>query len=535
MNIKHGIRVLRVLSMSLALATPARLWAVTLGSNENVGDGTLTGSDEAVKAQADGKSYLWADKNGNGTMTPATAGLNLNGFDLTRTLDSTGIFLDLHDGSTKGSLVNGGTIKTSRKDSTGGITVSNAAAIVAVGIVTKPLVGYKWAGAISLLDVGDIDVGDLHTSAGIATSGPRAITVVQSGFFRADSVRNDTTDVNGAPYLKSFRGGGKTAGSFQAGEILGAGYCAVQGTNIEGYRGVTIGTGGINAESKGGSTAPRHPGKITITQIGLDGITVHGDLSNASSKQAGNYDRPIEIDDVDGPVTLANVKTYTEASDWSQKHGGNVLVEAAGDIAIASVSTYYKANSDGYDGGNVTLTSSAGAVTLGNVDGRNHRNHSGSLAGNVTITAAGDIALTGAVDLSAVSGATARGVLTLTTTVFGKIRIGDEESDVCDLALLKTAALESATKTSWIAGSLVNFDTSDDGGSGTVADPLLTSQTVLRCADGQRIYYDSANAGNSYLGGLSYRVASLAGVAGAGGLLLPSSAAGSAGTVIMLR
>ncbi|MGQ9662053.1 MAG: hypothetical protein ACUVWX_06925 [Kiritimatiellia bacterium] len=90
-----------------------------------------------------------------------------------------------------------------------------------------------------------------------------------------------------------------------------------------------------------------------------------------------------------------------------------------------------------------------------------------------------------------------------------------------DLAMMKLAKFDSASGYSRIGGSLANFNTTSSGGTGTLKDPYITTQTKLRAPSDQKIYYNYVSGGlNDYLQGKVYKLADLAGNAGQGGLLL---------------
>ena len=148
-------------------------------------------------------------------------------------------------------------------------------------------------------------------------------------------------------------------------------------------------------------------------------------------------------------------------------------------------------------------------------------------AGNITINAiAGDISITGMIDASSnASGnpVTSRGELTLQCN--GSIKLAE-----LDLDNVKYAQLSSGSGNSLVEGALSNFDSNSTSGSGTAIDPLVTTQTNLRTASGQKIFYRPDE--NIYLDNKVYKLADLAGIAGNGGVLTPEE---TMGTVIIIQ
>ncbi len=210
-------------------------------------------------------------------------------------------------------------------------------------------------------------------------------------------------------------------------------------------------------------------------------------------------------------------------------------------MQVGAITTYRGDNSTITAGlaGKITIIA-GGKVTVGSLDTRNNRTKAGSLAGNVNITAYGDLTLTGASNtLQSSLGGTNNGDLVLTTSAGGggKIYVGDETTDVLDLNQLHAVKFNSDSKTSYIGGVLTNFYTGNTGGSGSVADPYITTQKVLVAASDQNIYYKYTAGGlNDYLGGKVYKIATNSvGVAGTGGLLMVETGPGTKGTVIFFR
>lgn len=285
-----------------------------------------------------------------------------------------------------------------------------------------------------------------------------------------------------------------------------------------------MGANGIDVHNLGTAATTRFSGAITIQRIGTGGVNVQGDLLSYVPGGNYNYLKPVTIADVDGPVTVGHIKTYTDGgASWSQKHAGNVNITAVGDVHTGDIVTYFRASSTGYDAGSVNITSSTGFVQVGALDTQNYVNNTGSDAGDVTITAYRDLRITGSVNLGAASGGTRRGDLILSTGGGGggAIHLGNDPTDTFDLSSVNFAKLDSDSNVDDITGVLANFNTASSGGSGSYYDPLITTQTVFRAPADERIFYDYVPGGlNDYLGGKAYRITDLSGVAGQGGLLL---------------
>jgi len=497
--LKEMVVALAVAALALA-GTPA--YGTSLTANENVGDGTLTATPDSVTAQADGKTYKWSDKNGDGTADdPVNAGLDLAGYSLTRTGDNVGIFLDLNDGTNDGAI-----------SSTGGL-----------GVISTVRSG--GSGPVSIVGATNIALSAISThAAGWAPGG--AITVTQSGSFAADDVTSYGIYSTNPSGPITFTGGGSGGGAFSVNNIVASG-CqhatggALGGTiTIDGYQSVSVGAGGIDAHGARGTYVPT----LSITNIGSGGVSVVGVVTVWDGEGSAKNNLTISTT---GPVSVGGLDTHYQGG-WSSHDSGDINVTATGDINVTGTTESRMAGAAGYskNSGHVNIGSSGGAVTLADVDTSNVSTKAHT-AGNVTVSSRLDLTITGSIDLSMLNQLTTvsrRGELSLSTSASGggTIYLGDETTDVFDLDKVKWAAFDSDSNTDYLGGSLGNFDTTNTGGSGSVVEPFVTTQTALRCPVGEVIYYGYEAGGlNDYLGGNYYRVADLAGNAGLGGLLAP--------------
>ncbi|MDD4890622.1 MAG: hypothetical protein PHU85_11925, partial [Phycisphaerae bacterium] len=150
-------RILRVVLLGLAvcgLLPPAKASAdlvLGVGGNKDLTAGADLIGSQTVKAQADKKTYLWADKNGDGTANdPITGGLDLAGYNITRTGDLVGFVLDLNGNA----IINGGQLTTARQNDAGvgSVTVRNATNVTVQGVYAYLPRATYWGngGAISV-------------------------------------------------------------------------------------------------------------------------------------------------------------------------------------------------------------------------------------------------------------------------------------------------------------------------------------------------------------------------------------------------
>ena len=520
--------------------------ALMLTNNTAVDGGVLsgfangTGNAEAIRTNVTNAAlFWWANTNGdNVTMAPASAGLNMNGYNLTRTAGTVqggGITLSLNDGSANGSVTNGGAIITSYYDQTfpyitGSIIITNASRVQLSSIDTHNLAYHS--GAIQLFVTGDIAVASLLSYAPVR---PGAVIVQQQGSLTAGVISNTAaasgSSTPAAPI--TLTGGGINAGgACSVGGIFSAGGL---GTNsiIQNYQAVGIGANGIDVSDNGFGTNPHYPGNLFIQNVGAGGLTVAGTILDTSTNASSNGGPPtlrtgVTITNITGDVQVAGIDTHSAVWGTSASQrtaAGPVTISAAGNVKVGSLTTYFGSTngSAGYNAGNITVVSSAGSVSVGNLDARQAYNANNSYAGNATLTAYGNLSITGSViALSAAYGGACQGALSLTTIPGsgGSIYVNSQTSDVFDISQMRSAQFNSASGNSYLAGALANFATGSTGGNGTLASPFVTTQTVLRVNTNQTLYYWWTPGGlNATLAGNVYKVATTNGAGGAGGLL----------------
>lgn len=219
----------------------------------------------------------------------------------------------------------------------------------------------------------------------------------------------------------------------------------------------------------------------------------------------------------DGSFRARDIQTYCTAAD-----AGNVLLNgdanANGADGSCQVNSFDVRNTFAGNPGQIVIQGYRD-VTIGSV---NASSVAGT-GGTVTVSCSGEIGINGSIDLNGKTNSM-DGVLSLTTSG-GSITL-----DSLDLSLIGTATLSHAQRCE-VTGTVANFSTSHTGGAGTPGDPFITTQTRLRLPAGQRVMYQADVPGNAYLAGAAYRVASPAGAAGAGGILMKYQARGTAITI----
>lgn len=519
--VKVGRLVLTV--FVFAAVTVGSVGAVTLTANESVNDGVLNATPDNIIRQSDGFTFWWADKNGDGTPDdPASAGLNLANYNLTRSDTNLplGIVLNLNDGTADGAIAWSGV-------SNGDIDTYHNSANASPVIITN---------------AADVTVRDLKTRAANWGQPSGAIEVYHSGNFKARQVYayGVAGYMRGGPVV--LQGGGVSAGTLEVTEKIITSGKGAGSVLITGYSSVTIGSGGIEANKNGSDPAAT----MTITNIGAGGVSSPlGTFTTKDETGQASVKPTIRISTA-GPVTISNVVTRCGnpgSGAWLYNDSGDIIISAGGNISIlGSNDTRQVTTAVSYtrNAGDVAITSSGGSVTLGHINTSNVRTSSsgGYRAGNATVVGATGVTIMGTLNLSFGSPAYPNlyGELSLNTTASGDIVVGDDTSDVFDLVMMKLAKFDSASGYSRIGGSVANFDTTSSGGTGTLKDPYITTQTKLRAPSGQKIYYNYVPGGlNDYLQGKVYRLADLAGNAGQGGLLLVTGSDIPKGTAITIR
>ncbi|MCX7590523.1 MAG: hypothetical protein N2255_02735, partial [Kiritimatiellae bacterium] len=225
-------------------------FGVSLTANESVNDGVLNATPDNIVRQADGVTFWWADKNGDGTPgDPAAAHLNLVSYNLTRsdTVAPLGITLNLHDGSSSGNITWGGV-------SGGDIDTFHDSTAVSPIVITNAV---------------DITVRDLKTRAKNWGQNSGDIRVYHSGSFSCRELYayGLASWMDGGNVV--LQGGGPSAGVLQVTyRIITSGRKAGN-VFITGYSGASIGSGGIQALKNGANA----PGTVTITNIGSGGVS----------------------------------------------------------------------------------------------------------------------------------------------------------------------------------------------------------------------------------------------------------------------
>jgi hypothetical protein len=89
-----------------------------------------------------------------------------------------------------------------------------------------------------------------------------------------------------------------------------------------------------------------------------------------------------------------------------------------------------------------------------------------------------------------------------------------------DMSKVGVAKFDCGAKVK-VSGSLSGFVTNFTSGSGTLANPYVTTQQMLRVTSGNAINYIKTVSGNAYLAGKTYKLADLNGTASNGGVLTP--------------
>ena len=251
----HGTAQVAVVAIAPVLPTVRFSLTNTqdVGTNGRIAGTNTSGTAEFIYPRsADGVAFWWADENGNGSMVPASAGLNMAGYDLKRIGDSSGISLNLDDGTTGGIITNskstGGKSTTSRGTSspraTGSVVISNAASVGLSSIDTRNTTAFYDSGSISLVNVGDVVVSNLYTSTGVALAAIGGITVLQTGNLVVADARNDGANTSGdspAPVWFSGNNGsglGIGSGTCTVGRLLHSGLY-VKNVTIENYQKVS--------------------------------------------------------------------------------------------------------------------------------------------------------------------------------------------------------------------------------------------------------------------------------------------------------
>lgn len=348
------------------------------------------------------------------------------------------------------------------------------------------------------------------------------VTVTQSGNFTANNIWTYGWYQTSRAGAVSFTGGGPTAGTFTINGQIDCSDHSYAGSplTISGYRGVSIGSGGIKNYNQG----PPDGNTLAITNIGDGGVSVVGPIEHHTRGANQSYfTHPNHVTiSTTGNIQLNSVSTYQwHSGEYMYTDSGTIRLTAGGSIvATGTLATYQLADYDTQSrNSGAVVVRADGTVQLAGIDTHRLRNQSNRYAGDVNVTAGGDISIRGTINLHSPNGGDRRGDLSLTNNLRGTITLNS-----LDMTNLNIACFNSGAGWSQIANELANFATNRTDGSGTVADPYIASQTQLRTPAGQRIYYVySAGLTNDYLGGKVYQLPNLDN-SGAGGLLMVRTA-----------
>jgi hypothetical protein len=250
----------------------------------------------------------------------------------------------------------------------------------------------------------------------------------------------------------------------------------------------------------------------------------NGSLGDISTKADAMSSGNITVDHV-GHFRAKDLLAHTTGSSASAK-AGDVIADggnASGDMTVGRIVAYNLKDSGIISGARPVITISRYAsVTIDEVSAYAVNTVSGGRASDLTITngITGDIAINGPIDLSHGSVTNYRGSLRLAAG--GTVTLA-----ALDLNKVLSASLSSGTKISEITGTVTNFDAGYTGGTGSIQNPYVTTQTALRAPAGQRIYYAVKDGLNPALGGFAYRIADPNGNPGQGGILAVRPARGT--------
>jgi len=278
-------------------------------------------------------------------------------------------------------------------------------------------------------------------------------------------------------------------------------------------------------------------GAVTIVSSGdvliEDDNGAAGDIRTFACRQ-GSSGGPVSITH-QGRLVAGTIDTRLPGGASNGSKAGDVTLnggDASDNLSVnAIMATRYQNNTYVNTSARQQVTiSNYKNVTIGSINTSTSAGSDGitrRLAGHVVITSgiSGNIEIPGEINLKAgyFDGVNNdNGLLSLSAG--GEVTLGP-----LDLSKMLYAQINSGGKKSYITGVLANFGATGSG-DGTLASPILASQTALRAADDQVIYYDPAV--NLSLAGKVYRVADLTGTAATGGLLVPQQAAG---TLVIFR
>ncbi len=323
-----------------------------------------------------------------------------------------------------------------------------------------------------IADAGAIAIGGIDARGTGVASGDGGLSIAIS----AESAPVGHVRVG---YLFSFGVGSSSNTRMSGGHATIYGNGHVRIANATGEPGDILAYGVRNV-GRGGHVTVVHRGDFLVGNIDTHTPSSYG----GSSRGPGN----IELDggDASGDALVAgDLRTSQERfRDWPRQYiriGNYRNVTILGDIVGYS----QRDNSDG-SGTDVIMTNNIANIRIGGdidlelrVEGRQHQSGRLKLAAMESITLA-----------------------------------------ELDVGKVEFASLSSGGGRSTIDGDLLNFD-ADGSGSGTLNNPVVTTQTALRAPAGQRLLYKVRDGANTDLEGKVYRIANEDGQAGQGGLLMP--------------
>lgn len=311
----------------------------------------------------------------------------------------------------------------------------------------------------------------------------------------------------------------------------GGNYSRPHGGNItigsSGARAGSIHVEYLYADARNSSGASYASGG-TVTIYGSGGVLIADSAGNRgdirTDSPVGNAGT-VMIDHA-GSLTLRDILAQTSGGGNAGTLGATIKLyggDSCGDLKTQNIYNYNLKATTMSSSRPLIEIKNYQDVEINNLDGHTP-NPTVGRASDVFITngITGSITITGTIDLSHGGIKAYRGSLRLVA--------GDMISVAqIDMDKLLYATFSSGGKKSYVTGALANFNTAGSG-SGTLADPVVTSQTNLCTAADGFIYYDAA--ANGYLEGKVYKIADLSMAPGQGGLLMTKLAAG---TTILFR
>ncbi len=353
----------------------------------------------------------------------------------------------------------------------------NGGAIVGddgVAIITSPGVGSGLhSHHLTIRNVGDIATGQI-------------LTYIRG---TSDAAGNDThpghltigTEQNPAGHIRIglINTGSLTAGtrSGQRGDVTiwGSGNVRIEDS---------LGNAG-NIVTWPGSSGWRNVGHVKIVHDGA--FRVNDILSAMANYSARKKPADITLDGGAGvgDCIVRDIDNRHIASGYGSSERGHIVIRNYANVSLRSIASQHT-KTDSRAGGHVDIYNIAGNIEItGTIDCSSGHENVETYYGHLKLTAGGMVTLA-----------------------------------ELDLAKLLFATLSSGGGKSTIEGELLNFDAAGSG-SGSLNDPVVTTQTSLRAPAGQRLLYKVRDDANAGLEGKVYRIANASGQAGQGGLLMP--------------